>query len=104
MVLSYHGGDGNDVTLTAVGDVSLDSTTFGSGAALKLVQSGLNLDLINTATSATIDSRPVAAVTSYTVTGADGASNDSLTVDFSGGYFVLSGGITFNGGTGATTS
>jgi hypothetical protein len=91
--LSYAGGDGNDVTVTASGPVS------ASGAGdYTLRRSGGNVQLLRGGTL--LDSRPLAAVTDYAITGADNVP-DSLTVDFAfGGFFAVGGAVAFNGGAG----
>ncbi|OYV64624.1 MAG: hypothetical protein B7X07_05880 [Actinobacteria bacterium 21-64-8] len=65
----------------------------GGGVTVRVVNGSLQILSGSTIASST----PLADVTSLTVSGADGVAN-SFTLDYSGGTFVVPGGITFNGG------
>ncbi len=94
-ILSYLGGNGNDVTLTVGGSMS-----FADGNTFVLRRSAGNLQVLRD--GALIDSRPMAAVNGYTFKGS-GKAPASLTVDFaSGGFFTVADGINFSGGGGGT--
>jgi hypothetical protein len=71
---------------------------------LDLRLNGASLELFNQETHAVVASNPLADTTMVQVYGADNEHN-SLTVDFSfGGYFSVSGGISFSGGAGGNNS
>ena len=65
---------------------------------LKLV--GTSIQLLHNTTI--LDSRPFNTVTAYTITDSS-ATSDQLTVDFSSGNPIPSGGLTFNGSTTGNT-
>ncbi|HQU44396.1 MAG TPA: Ig-like domain-containing protein, partial [Pirellulales bacterium] len=66
----------------------------GGAVTVKLVNGDLEVLARTTVASST----PLDDVSSLTVTGATGVAN-SFTLDYTGGTFVVPGGITFNGGT-----
>jgi autotransporter-associated beta strand protein len=62
---------------------------------------GANLELVNNDTMAILVSQALATTTAVQITGASNL-NDSLTIDYSfGGFFTVSGGVSFNGGGGS---
>ena len=61
---------------------------------------GANLELSDSHSGSILRSRPLAATQGVEVQGADGETNDMLTVDFSGGPFSLPAGIRYDGGVG----
>ncbi len=78
-------------------NITIQLPTDGSPDTVRLVLNGTNIECyINGGTANII---PLAAVTNITVEGSD--DDDTLTVDFSGGSPVPSGGLTFNGGLGS---
>jgi ELWxxDGT repeat protein len=92
----HHTGVSPDVvahdSVTVSGPVSFNST----GGAVSVTVANGNLEIV--AGSNVVSSTPLADVTSVTVNGAAGIAN-SFTLDYSGGTFIVPGGITFNGGT-----
>jgi hypothetical protein len=93
-LLSYAGGNGNDVTVTVPGP----ATTSRVGTDLVLRRAGDSLDLFSD--GALVDKRPLAAVTDYTLAANPGGS---LTLDFAtGGFFSLGGTVTFTDAGGAS--
>ncbi len=100
-LLSYAGGDGNDVVLFQAGAAGTIGTAGDDEFELRQADiSGADyLQLL--AGGAVVDSRAAAAVTSWTIDGAGG--NDTLTVNYaaSGGFLDIP--VTFDGGAGATT-
>ncbi len=92
-VISYAGGDGNDVTLNVSGPASYTET--GGGANFVLERNGSLLQLFRN--GVLVDSHPVAAVSQYTLNGQNGVS-DSLLIDYNvGGFFAVP--VIFHGGT-----
>src|SRR5450432_3621675 len=59
-----------------------------------------NLELLDRQTGTILRSQPLASVRSVDIKGADGETNDTLTVDFSGGMFSVPAGIHYDGGVG----
>ena len=94
--LSYEGNTGADVTLTAQGPASIQG---GSGNnSFVLVRKGNDLQVLDNGVLE--DSRPLATVSSYMITGSNNGVN-SLKIDLaSGGTFGFSGAVYFQGGTG----
>lgn len=91
-IVGYAGVDGNDVTLAAAGPAS-----FTGSGALVLRRSGGSMQFLRD--GAVLDTRPLAAVTDYAVTGDGGPT--TLTLDFAfGGFFTVGGRIRFDGGPG----
>jgi len=89
--LSYIGGIGNDVTLTVTGPVS-----FAGGDNLLLRRNEGSLQFFRD--GVLVDSRPLVAVTDYSLKGSEKGST-SLTLDFAtGGVFTIGGAVTFTGG------
>jgi len=66
---------------------------------LTLRLNGANLEIYDSDSQAVVASLPYAEAKLVQIFGADGAANN-LTIDFSGGYFTVTGGITFIGGAG----
>jgi len=84
---------GNDVTLTQAGTFVYTEAT---GASFTLERAGNSVQLLRD--GVIVDSRPLSAVTGFTLNGADGAS-DTLLIDYAvGGFFNLP--VTFHGGIG----
>ncbi len=96
-VISYIGGlNGNDVTLTEAGAITITGTAGADGLLLQ-EETILGLDYISYYLNSVLQTRWLSsAVTTITVNGNDG--NDTLTVNYgaSGGFFAKN--ITFNGG------
>ncbi len=95
--ISYHGGDGNDVTLTTAYSSTLTISGTSAADVLQVRRIGDTIQTLNgsTVTSAT----PLAALTGLTIVGNGGG--DQLTVNYvddatSDGFFNLP--ITFQGG------
>lgn len=90
--ISYVGGDGNDVTLTAEGALTYKAA---DGVVHDLVLSlvGTNLQLRDNGTL--VRNVPLAGVTNVAITGAVDA-DDALTLNYAGGLFLLP--ISFDGG------
>ncbi len=61
---------------------------------------GTALELSDSASGAVLRSRPLAATAGVDIRGADGDTNDTLTVDLGGGLLALPQGIRYDGGTG----
>ncbi|PYS78376.1 MAG: hypothetical protein DMF66_06615, partial [Acidobacteria bacterium] len=61
---------------------------------------GDDLVLSDDRTGAVLRSQPLAATSRVVVRGADGETNDTLTVDFGGGVFSVPEGISYDGGAG----
>ncbi len=98
MSISYAGGDGNDVVLTAVAPLVYDAASNASVTSYTLRLNGANLQLVDAHNPATVlATEPLAYATQVNITG-NVAGSDTLTIDYSGGYFSIPGGITFNGG------
>ncbi|MBY0514763.1 MAG: autotransporter-associated beta strand repeat-containing protein, partial [Gemmataceae bacterium] len=102
--VSYVGGDGNDVTLTQLAFVGYVETGGGADFVLRRNQNGTPAnpadDLLQLLRNGVlVDSRPLSALSSYTLIGQNGAT-DTLTVDYAfGGVFTTP--IEFAGGTAA---
>ncbi len=96
-VLTYSGNAGHDVVLAVLGPVALSAGSNGGSFTVQL--SGTNLQTLLNGT--VTDSRPLSAVSSLTINGANNATN-SLTLNFSAGFFSLSGSLSFAGGTGGS--
>ncbi len=95
--ISYVGGDGNDVTLTAAGPASFTGTS-AAGNNFVLRRSGNNLQLLDN--GVVVDTRALNTLTDYTITGVPNVQ-DTLTVDLAtGGFFALTGNLIFQGGAG----
>ena len=68
--ITNQGGDGNDIALVVDGPVTYTAPSDGAATNLKLRRSGGNVQyLVN---EVVVDSRPISAVTSYTITGEAG--------------------------------
>jgi hypothetical protein len=99
--ITYRGGDGNDVVLTAVSasTPALQGTPGDDKWLVKRNADTTHLDII---LNGIIISSPVyASLTSLSISSL--AGNDTLTVDSSAGNAFPSGGINFDGGTSTTT-
>ena len=68
--------------------------------ALTLRASGAALELLDTASQAVLQTRPLAGVDGVLIQGRPGNVDDALTVDLNGGPLALPGGIHFDGGAG----
>ena len=90
--INYFGGDGNDVTIEVDGGLNYDNTGGGSvtvrenttNSTIEIVKGGL-----------VVESRLSAGVTGMVITG-DTTATDTLTVDYTAGFFTQT--VTFNGG------
>jgi autotransporter-associated beta strand protein len=92
--ITYQGGDGNDVVLTAVN--AANPALFGTGGddAWLVRRSGSN---VNISLNGTVVLSPsFASLSSLTLNGL--AGNDTLTVNLSSGDVIPAGGLSFNGG------
>ena len=100
--ISYIGGDGNDVVITTGTTVSIDETIFSgaSGDVTISVDGGGDLEITDTSTGLPITtSVPLAGVALISVKAQDG-SDDTLTVDLSGGNLIPAAGLVYDGGSG----
>ncbi|MDB5385367.1 MAG: Extracellular serine protease precursor, partial [Planctomycetaceae bacterium] len=96
---SYLGGPGgNDFDLSVAGPYTFTMPVDSAATAAVLKRNGTNLDF--TVGGTTLQSVPLAAIASLTITGENGFA-DQLTLDFTGGDFATLFPITFNGGSGA---
>jgi ELWxxDGT repeat protein len=93
VTLSRAGAPSTSVTdsVSVAGPVNFTST----GGAVSVTLASGNLEIL--AGANVVSSAPLANVTSVTINGANGVAN-SFTLDYSGGTFIVPGGITFNGG------
>lgn len=92
--ISYRGGDGNDVVLTAVSATNPMLAGTASDESWFVKRNATNLEIkLN---GALIWSPPFDSLASLTINGL--AGNDSVTVDLSGGDAIPAGSLTFNGG------
>ena len=93
-VISYFGGDGNDVVLAQAGQVVFDATAGADNLELRL--EGVYFQIIDLANgNAILEQRLAITVTEWVINGLDG--DDTLTVNYggTGGFFNTP--ITFNG-------
>ncbi len=93
--ISYQGGDGNDVVLTALAPLAYTAgpITGPPPLALQLDNTGTNLQILSGNTI--VASQALADTTAINITGNPGGS-DTLTLDYANGYFSVP--IDFNGG------
>jgi autotransporter-associated beta strand protein len=91
--ITYKGGDGNDVVLTAV-DPNLVVTGTASDDAWLARRNGSNVDISQNGTL--LYSVPFSSFSTLTFSGQ--AGSDTLAVDLSAGDVIPSGGLTLNGG------
>ena len=98
-VITYQGGDGNDVAIVVDGTTTLPAPTQDGANDVTLIRrQGTNLQyLVN---GVVVTSRPLAGIDELVVTGTD--DSDTLTIDLSGGNPIPTGGITFIGGANIT--
>lgn len=98
--VTYAGGDGNDVAIVV--DGALPAIRDHDGEAdhftLRLDGTGRNIEILNGST--VIHSRPIAGVTGVVTFEGEVGQDDTLTVDFSRGNPIPSGGIAFTAGPG----
>lgn len=98
-IITYTGGDGNDVVLLAAGDVVYNAGAGEDYFELRQPSTGILEFLVgpNQAGAAVVDRRPLSIVDSFTINA--GSGDDLLNVNYgaAGGEFALD--ITFNGQT-----
>ena len=93
-VITYAGGDGNDVAIVVSGDV--EYTGDGTGEEFELRRVAIGSGIIQLLRNGVVvDARPVGAVGSYTINA--GGGDDSLFVNYGASGGVFSFPITFNG-------
>ncbi len=93
--ITYQGGDGNDIELTTLDGAN--PTFDGTPGADTFVVSRNGANVETRLNGNLIDSRAFAGLNTITVNGL--AGNDSLTVDYTGGNPIPSGGLSYAGGT-----
>ncbi|HPM85002.1 MAG TPA: autotransporter-associated beta strand repeat-containing protein, partial [Candidatus Anammoximicrobium sp.] len=101
-VISYVGGDGNDVTLNVPGPAEYTETGGGADFELRLIENGDVDTLQLLRNGVVVDARPFNAVTRYTLNGQDDVT-DTLLINYTPGgtpervgFFPLP--VTFHGG------
>jgi uncharacterized delta-60 repeat protein len=91
----HHSGATPDVVVHDNVAVSGPVSYSSSGGNISVTAVNGNLEIL--AGTSVVSSTPLTDVTSVSVNGANGVANN-FTLDYSGGTFVVPGGITFNGG------
>ncbi len=97
LTITYVGGDGDDVVLSFNDKPVIDAGSGNNNIQLRL-DTGGNLEV--EIDSIVVFDSPLSYVSAMTINGENG--DDALTVDFTNGDPIPSGGLTFNGGAGAT--
>ncbi|MFO0866899.1 MAG: autotransporter-associated beta strand repeat-containing protein [Gemmataceae bacterium] len=93
--ITYVGGDGNDIVLTAIDPAAPTLSGTSAGDAFRIKANGNNVETY--LAGLLIDSRLKTSITgAFTINGL--AGNDTLTVDLSAGNPIPAAGIVFNGG------
>ena len=95
-VLSYYGGDGNDLAFVVTGNATIDGTNDEDDFSVQRVTHA-DANLLQVFKGGTpIDSRPTSSFTTLTINGGD--ESDSLFVDYNGTGGFFSTPLTFNAG------
>ncbi|NLF68877.1 MAG: hypothetical protein GX575_07460, partial [Candidatus Anammoximicrobium sp.] len=96
--ITYQGGDGNDVVLTTLSATAPALTGTPGGDYFVVKKNGSNVEVYQGTTSPPTTLVYSAALSGLTTLTIDGlAGNDSVSVDFSTGNALPSGGLTFHG-------
>ncbi|HPM82413.1 MAG TPA: GEVED domain-containing protein, partial [Candidatus Anammoximicrobium sp.] len=96
--ITYQGGDGNDVVLTTLSTTSPTLTGTPGGDYFVVKKNGSNVEVYQGTTPnpmTLVYSAALSGLTTLTIDGLGG--NDSMSVDFTAGNALPSGGLTFHG-------